>query len=243
MSGLFNNIANMFRPVSQVASGPMAQVNPGAGAGAPTAGTSQPTVENEAPNHMAVMEALWQNDPKLIPAVDPLTTPLFNTDPAKIAAAAGKMDFVSQVPQDLMAKAMSGTDPAAFMQVINQVAQRTLATATQLNAATVEQATSRNNERITSTLANRVKQIQLDNLSADNPVLQHAGSQPFLKMMRAQIQMKNPGMSPADINKQAEQALVGFASSVVAPAQQAQEFATASANGETQDWFKWGGVE
>lgn len=240
-TGLLNNIANIFRPVQATA--PLAQVNPGAGAGAPPAGTSQPTPPPEPPNHMDVMATLWQNDPKLAPPVDPLTTPLFNTDPAKIAQAAGKMDFVSQIPQDLMTKAMSGTDPAAFMQVINQVAQRTLATATQLNAATVEQATSRNNERITSTLADRVKQIQLDNLSADNPVLQHPGSQPFLKMMRSQIQMKNPGMSPVEINKQAEQALVGFANQIVEPARQATVASQQAANGESQDWFNWAGVE
>ena len=114
-TGILNNSANIFRPVQATA--PLAQVNPGAGAGAPAAGTSQPTPPPEPPNHMDVMATLWQNDPKLAPPVDPLTTPLFNTDPAKIAQAAGKMDFVSQIPQDPMTKAMSGTDPAAFMQM------------------------------------------------------------------------------------------------------------------------------
>lgn len=241
MAGIFSSVADMFRPTQQVTvapqpvASPMAMQNPGAALVTPPAGASLPTANAAPANPMDEFTTLWQTDPNATPSVDPLTTPLFNTDPAKIAAAAGKIDFMAQMPPDLVAKAMSGTDPAAFMQLINAVAQRTLATSTQLNAATLEQATSRNNDRVMQAIPGRVKQIQLDSIQSENPVLQHPASQPFLQLVRAQIQMKNPGMSAATINAQAERTLTGFASQLAAPA---STEATRSAAGGT-DWDSW----
>ena len=242
MATLLNTVANMFRPVQQVTmapqpQGPMQVQNPGAGAPVPPSGTAQPNTEAPAPNPLDELGALWQTDPKSTPAVDPFSTPLFNTDPAKIAAAAGKIDFVSQLPPDLVAKAMSGTDPQAFMQVINAVAQRSLATSTQLNAATLEQATTRNNERVMQALPGRIKQHTLDNLQSENPVLQHPASQPFLQMTRAQLQMKNPNMPAAEINRRAEAALMGFASQLAAPAPSQEEVRASQGT----DWDVWAG--
>lgn len=203
----------------------------------PASGASVPVKETAASNPMDEFLPLWQNDPKLVPYVDPTTAPLFNTDPVKIAQAAAKIDFLSQVPQEIMAKAMSGTDPAAFMQVLNSVAQRTLATSTQLNTATIEQATARNNARVEQVLPNRIKAIQLETMQSENPALQHPASQPILQLVRAQVQMKNPGMSAADINAQAERALMGFANQlVVAPA---QEEATRAQQTAGTDWDAW----
>lgn len=240
-------LANMFRPVQQVAltpqpplgpqvAPPLAQQNPGAGT-VPGAGTSLPTIDQTPANPMDDMAKLWQTDPKSVPSVDPMSTPLFNTDPAAIAAAAGKIDFIGQLPPEMVAKAMSGSDPQAFMQVMNAVAQRTLATATQLNAATIEQATTRNNARIQNALPNRVRQIQLDSIQPENPALQHAASQPLLQMVRAQIQMKNPGISAAEVNKQAETYLVNFAGQLHTPA--ADDTGTGRPSGTGTDWDTW----
>lgn len=236
MSGLMQSVANIFRPTQQVTVAPtptLQQANPTAAGNVPVppSGTSSPT----PPNPMDEMAALWQNDPKSPPQVDPLTTPLFNTDPAKIAAAAAKIDFLSQVPQEVMAKAMSGTDPGAFMQVMNYVAQRTLATSTQLNAATIEQATTRNNDRIQNALPTRVRQIQLDAITPENPVLAHPASQPLLQMVRSQIQMKQPGISAAEVNRQAEAYLTGFAGQLVTPQPTAEQVKATSGT----DWDAW----
>ena len=224
---VMSNIANIFRPTQQVTQLP--QVNPGAAMVVPPSGTANPTPSNP----LDEFTSIWQNDPTSQPTIDPLSTPLFNTDPAKINAAAGKIDFVSQVPQELLAKAMSGNDPQAFMQVMNTIAQRTLATATQLNAATLEQATVRNNERITNALPGRIKNIQLNAMVSENPVLSHPASQPLLQMVRAQIQMKEPGLSAADINKRAEHYLSGFAGQLAAPAAEAELARTKTAG---TDW-------
>ena len=237
MSGLFTSVANMFRPTQQVTvAQPMSVQNPGATTGAPAPGTSQPTTEQQQPsNPLDAFTPLWQNDPKAEQAADPLTTPLFNADPAKIQEAAGKMDFLAGVSKDLMDKAMSGTDPAAFMQVINSVAQRTLATATQLSTATAEQGAQRSNQRLLQALPDRVKQIQLDQMQPENPALSHPAAQPFLHMARQQLKMKNPGMSAADINSQAEKYVSELATSLSAPTT-AQ---TAAQQSDGEDWDKF----
>lgn len=229
MATFLKSVADMFRPVQAVTM-PLANQQQ-----LPAAGASAPVTPQPVPNALDEFTPLWQNDPNMQRPVDPMAAPLFQTDPAKIAAAAGKMDLVGAIDPDLMTKAMSGQDPNAFANVLNQVAQRTLATSAQLNAATIEQATSRNNARISDSLPGRVKQIQLDALQADNPALQHPASQPLLQLVRAQVQMKNPGMSAVEINQQAERALLGFANQVVtAPQEAAIQQATAGT-----DWDTW----
>jgi hypothetical protein len=238
MSGIVNSIANMFRPVQQVQ---MAQPNPGAGAPPPPAGTSAPIQQaapEPAPNPLDEMASLWQTDPKSPPPVDPFATPLLNTDPAKIAEAAGKMSFTGGVSQELLTKAMSGQDPAAFMQVLNAVAQRAVATSAQINASTIEQATARNNDRFQQALPSRVRQIQLDSMQSENPVLQHSASQPLLQLVRSQLQMKAPpGTSAAEINRRAEAYLTGFAGALTAPTADATAAANKVAGGT--DWDTW----
>jgi hypothetical protein len=248
-TSILGNIANMFRPVQQVAMTPqpntpnapaLAQNNPGAGAPPPPAGTSQPTIDQTPADPLAELQALWQTDPKLTPEVDPLSTPLFKTDPAAIATAAGKIDFVGQLPPELLQKVMAGNDPQALVTLINAVAQRTLATSTQLTGQTIEQAAVRNNARIQQTLPNRVKQIQLDSLVPDNSALQHPASQPFLKMMRSQIAMNNPGMSAVDINSKAEAALSMFANAVTQPPEEVSRQREAAAGTDWEGWANLG---
>lgn len=239
MAGFLDNVANMFRPTQQVTpmnappATPMAQVNPGAAAVVPPAGTDN----SPPPNPMDELAKIWQTDPTSQQPVDPFAQPLFNTDPAKIAAAASKIDFTAQVNPELMAKAMSGSDPAAFMQVMNAIAQKAVATSTQLNAATIEQATARNNARIEQAMPDRMKRIQLESMQSENPVLQHAASQPLLKMVRSQIQMSQPGLSAVEINKMAENYLSGFASQLSGPTQVEQETARTKTAGT--DWDTW----
>jgi hypothetical protein len=235
MSGIFQSMAQMFRPTQQVTE-KLAQTNPGAAEPPPPAGTSLPNTDiKPAPNPLDEFASIWQTDPKSTPPVDPLSTPIFNSDPAKIAAAASKINFIDQIPPELVAKASSGNDPQAFMQVMNAVAQRALATATQLNAATIEQATTRNNARIEAALPDRVKRINLDTMVPENPVLQHAASQPLLKIVRAQIQMNNPNMSAAEINARTEQYLTGFAQQLTQPVQEA----AAATKPQGTDWDTW----
>lgn len=143
---------------------------------------------------------------------DPFSTPLFNTDPAKITEAASKADFLQNIPQELMQKAMSGNDPQAFMQVINAVGQQSLALALQLSTATTEQAGQRIGERFSKVLPERFKDMQLQQLPATNPALQHPAAEPMLRTLRDQVRRQEPNLRPDEVNAKAEQYLMAFAS-------------------------------
>ncbi len=227
MAGPFGGIASMFRNTQQVAAVPAV---PGNGNNSQPPGNNQPTGKpgssmepnngnnnnpgdpNAQPGNtgannspLDAFAGLWKNDPKAVdPNADPFAAPLFNMDPTKVREAAGNIDFLSQVPQELMAKAMSGQDPQAFMQVINSVAQNALATSLQLGTATMEQAGTRIGQRFNSALPGRMKSFQVQNMASKNPVLSHPAVQPVLQSVREQIQRQNPDLSPQQIQEMAE---------------------------------------
>jgi hypothetical protein len=237
MAGLFDNLSNMFRPTQQVvvsAAPPMAQVNPGAGAPVPPAGSALPNAEVPPPNVLDSFTPLWQTDPNAPAPVDPLAAPLFNSDPSKIAAAAGKMNFTQGLTAEMVTAAMQ--DPAKFLQVINMVGQQAVAAATQVSTASIEQAHARNNERFTAALPARIRATQIDGMQSENPALQHPASQPLLHMVRAQIAAKEPSLTATQVQAKAEQYLTGFATQLNAPT--AAQVQTQQAQGET-DWSQW----
>ncbi len=235
---LSSRVASLFRPVQAVVMPTVntnGQTTPEAGGSAQIANTA-----NEAPNPLDVMASLMQNDPNVKAPVDPLSAPLLQTDVAKLRQAAGQMNLVGQIDPELMQRAMSGNDPVAFAAVLNAAAQSAVVTSAQLSASTVEQATTRNNQRMLQVIPNQIKQAQIDSSVSENPALAHPAAQPFLHMIRSQIQMKEPGLSAAEINRRAETVISGFAESV-ATAPQEQVRQQQSANQGT-DWDRWAGI-
>ena len=230
----FKSVFDLFRPTQQVVVSQPQSTTPTAGASAPIANTA-----NEAPDPLDSLKSLWQTDPNAKGPVDPFATPLVNTDVAKLKDAAGRLDLVGGIAPELMQRAMSGTDPAAFAQVLNAAAQNAVITSAQLSASTIEQATARNNERLKAHIPNQIKQAQITSHELDNPILQHPASQPFVNMTRQQIALKNPGMSAAEINAQTERALVGFAEAVSQAPQEMQQQRQAA---QGTDWDKWAGI-
>lgn len=237
--GFFSSVYSMFRPVTTVNGIPAPAPAPAAAAPAPAPTPADP---------LADMAALWKNDPNKPAPVDPMRGPILNPDTNKIAEAAGKVDFLAQVPAELLQRVNSGNDPAALAELINTVAQRTLATATQIGAATVEQGLQRNNQRIEQALPDRIKQAQLENVPVENPALAHEASQPLLRMVREQIRLANPNLSPEAINKQAESVLVRHAQAVTGttddPGFRPGGLPRNSAAGKDAgtDWEAWAGL-
>jgi hypothetical protein len=180
--------------------------------------------------------SLWQNDPNAAPPVDPLAAPLFNSDPGKIAQAAGKMNFTQGITAQQIQEAMA--DPAKFLEVINRVGQQAVAAATQVSTASIEQAHARNNERFSAALPARIRATQLSEMQSENTVLQHPAAQPLLHVVRAQIAAKEPTLTAAQVQHKAEQYLTGFASQLSAPT--AEQAAQATAASEGTDWSQWG---
>lgn len=156
---------------------------------------------------------IWQTPEQDPNKPDPFSSPLINLDPNKIQEGASKIDFLANVPQELMQKAMSGQDPQAFLQVINAVAQNTLSYSAQLATATVNQAGTSLTSRIHEDLPNRFRKFQDGLQPVDNPVLDHPAAQPMLQLAMQQIRMKNPEMRPEEVYKQAKTYLQNFASS------------------------------
>jgi len=217
----------------QPAPAPLAQQNPGAVP--PAAPVAAPAAE---PNPMDTLQNIWQAPPNApAPQADPFATPLLNSDPAKLQAAAAKIDFTAGIAPELMQKAMSGQDPQAFLQVLNHVGQRSLVTAAQLSTGMVENATRANNSRIMEALPNHVNSIQLSQMAPENPALAHPAAQPLLQLARAQIKANNPDLTPAQINQRAEQYLTGFGQAIAGTSQNGNQ----GQNGQPQqqqepDW-------
>lgn len=236
-------VFDMFRPTQQVTvappANPMAQQNPGAGAPPPPAGqaaNAPPPAPAEPANALDTFSSLWQNDPNAAPTADPFAAPLFNTDAGKIHEAAGKMNFLGQVSPELVTKALSG-DGQALLDVINIVGQKTLAAATQLNTATVENGSAKATKRILDALPGRVKQITLDGMAPENPALSHPAAQPILQLARERIKMKNPNMTAAQIQTMAEKYVTDFAGTIAKPT--AEEVANEASASGGEDWDKF----
>lgn len=235
---MFKSVADFFRPTQQVT---LAPTNNTAG-NTPAAGTSQQVANtnNEPADPLASLKDLWQTDPNIRAPADPFGTPLVNVDVAKLKEGVSKLDLSTGISQDLLQKAMSGTDPAAFMQVINMVGQNAVATSTQLTASTVEAATTRNNQRLQQVIPTQIKQAQMNSEQLENPILQHPAAAPFVSMTRQQVAAKNPNASPSEINRLTEQALVGFATAVSEAPVIEQQQRQAS---QGTDWDKWAGID
>jgi hypothetical protein len=145
------------------------------------------------------------------------------------------MDLVAGVNPDLLSKVQAGNDPAALMELINQVARNTLAVSAQLTAASVEHAGTAIRDRTRAEMPERFKQMQLDTLPVDNPVLSHPGAQGMLQLARQQLRMKHPDWSAQQINDSATRYLTDFATAAVSANQPAKP-ATDRAGNPEQDW-------
>lgn len=206
---------------------PMAQNNPGADPSNSPQPSSSP---------LDAFKDIWSNNNNGNgdPNADPFASPLFGTDPAKIVEAAKKADFMSQLPAELVQRAMSGSDPQAFMDVINQVAQNSLALSLQLSTVTVEQAGTRIGDRFKKATPGMVKDVQLSGMRSENPVLQNPAAEPMLRMIRDRIRNQDPSLSPQEIQAKAEDYLTTFAGELTG-----SKAPQTSNSGEEQDWMRW----
>lgn len=237
---LMRSITDIFRPTQQVtvANQPLAQQNPGAASNPPPPGTSAPNAEAPPPNPLDTFSAIWQTDPKAAPTVDPLNQPLLNPDPVKMREAANKLDFVAMLPKDVVARVHAGNDPAAIVELVNAAAQAALAQSAQLATATAEHAGNRLKDRMLQGLPTRIRDVQIGQQKPTNAALDHPAAQPMLHIARAAIASKNPGLSPAEVNSQAEAYFQGLAEQLVSKPEKSE----ASSQSGDYDWDNVFGV-
>jgi hypothetical protein len=124
------------------------------------------------------------------------------------------MNMMQGVDPNLVQKVQAGGDPQALMDLMNAVAQNTLAMATQLTTASVERAGTVIRDRTRGELPEHMREFQLNNLPVENPVLNHPGAQGLLKTTKAQLKMQNPTWTAQQIQATAEQYLQSFAQAV-----------------------------
>lgn len=205
-----------------------------------------------ANSQLEEFSSLWHTDPQKAATAnaDPWADPLFQVDPAKMRQAAGQIDFMSQVPQELVQKVMAGNDPHATIQLINAVGQAALATAMQVTTSTAEQVGSKVGQRFKTSMPKEFKNFQINHTPPKNPALSNPAIQPLLNMVKQQVKMNNPDFSPDQVNSMAEKYMEGV-SGVLSP--------TGNANGgnasgaqtgdpfghpeSEQNWMDWGGFD
>lgn len=242
IGSLFRNFSGQQRPAAPAPGAAPAAPAPPPGAPGSSLQASPAADPNKPNSPLDPFKDMWKTapvDPKAPPA-DPFSVPMFQTDPTKIQEAAGQVDFLGQIPPEMLQKAMAGNDPQAFLAVINAVGQKSLATALHLSTMTTEQAGQKIGQRFNTALPGRFKDLQVNAQQPTNPALSHPAAQPILEMARNQIKMMNPDFSPEQIQKEAESYLMGLTQAMTSndPAMVQQQ--QANKHAET-NWDSWAG--
>ena len=203
MSGFFSNIfGSSTAPVDAPA--PVAQTTP-----APVA----PVVPVVPASPLDEFKSLWE--PSATPTVDgTLPANMFSgTDPVKMLEAARKVDFAKSIPADVLSKITAGGPDAAaaFMAALNDVSQRSYAQSSFASTKIVEAALAKFQEGIDSRLPGQIKKQQVsDSLRESNPALMHPAAAPIMEAMQAQLSVKYPNATVAELQGMASQYLTAF---------------------------------
>ncbi len=91
-----------------------------------------------------------------------------------------------------------------MLQLMNTVAQNGFLGAVQSLTGVVEQAVSKNNQRMESVLPDRIRATQIKNAETKHPALSHPAAAPVVSMLKQQIAAKNPHLSPDKVVEHAE---------------------------------------
>lgn len=201
-----------------------APAGPGGGAAGTGTGTGSP---------LDSFSDIFKMEDNEQPAPDPMKEKLLNLDPAKLNEAVGKMNFAQNVPAELVQKALQG-DVQSFMTALNMVSQNAFAMSANMVTGMMENAISKNNDRINQVLPERFRSFSLASEGPKNPALNHPAAKPMLDAMKAMIAAKNPGMAAGEIASKAEEYFTAFGSMMGA----AKETPAAPGGGSAQqeDW-------
>lgn len=205
-------------------------------AGATTTGeTSEPKPTSLLDNYSGLWQTATTADGKPAPLpVDPLTQPVFQLDPAKVTATAQQMDFTAGIQPELITKALGG-DAQALMDLLNTTA-RNVASAVTINSGNmVNQGLLANNQRLTNSLPQHIRNTQLMDMPEDNPALAHPAVQPLVTALKQMAFQKNPNASPQDVHKQITDYLTGLSTAISESSPQAIQQRQTTAKKE-QNW-------
>lgn len=247
------NLSNIFG-----GGGSSAIVHNGAANGAPqpavttappaaaTAATQQTvTTPTEPSSPLDTHKTFWDNlkdaqGKEITPAADPTTQSIYNFDPAKVSESAKNLNFVGNLPAELITEALGGGEKAApaLLALINQATQNAVAAMTVQTGKLINDGITTNNERVRSTLPRHIKQVQLDQTSPDNPVLSHPAAAPLVAAMKKAAFSRDPNADPAAVTKAVESLLTDFAAALTENSASAVASKAQAAAGTT-DWLEY----
>lgn len=207
------NVMDFFRNAAQAPNGqtpvqaatppnPQVQQAAAAQAGAPQAFAGTPAAApqvNESPLDQFAKAFDTKPDPNA-PAAPSLDSPLFNMDQAKLAEAAGKMDFTKHLNPELAQKALQG-DPAALLSLMNSFGQALTAQNVQLAARVTEQGVNSRVATLQELLPQQVRSLQVADTLSGTPELNHAAIRPVVQGLTKQFMTAYPNHSPAQITE------------------------------------------
>lgn len=146
---------------------------------------------------------IFKIDPNKQPAKNPLEDKLFNLDPKKLGDAVSKLDFTRGLNPESIQKALQG-DVAEFGNIMNHVTRSAYMMSTQMLLSMMEGGIRTNNERFTGTLDGKFRDFNIQSASSSNPALNHPSAKPVVSALKQHIAQQNPSLSPAEVQKQAE---------------------------------------
>lgn len=172
---------------------------------------------------------------------DPLAAPIFNFDPTKISAQVKTLDFVKDIKPELISGLVENgqLNTANLLELINTVAQNSMAAATLSTGNMVNQATTANNARMKTALPGVINGVSLAGMPiGDNPVLNHPAVQPLVKALRTAAFAKDANANPAEVSANVERYIAGLAEAMQATTPAATA-ATAAEAAKKQDWSNY----
>lgn len=176
----------------------------------PTAIAIPKAAEGDA-SPLANFADLWEAKPV---GDTPTFSPNFNFDASKVGEAAAKLDFTKVIDPAMAKKAMGG-DMEAFMQVLNKVSQAGFAQAVTASGLMAQESAKRTGSSVEAALPEYLRQQAAGNLNSENPFFQNPVVKPLMQAIQAQVAIKYPNASPAELSKYTQDYFAGMAKELV----------------------------
>lgn len=156
---------------------------------------------NSEQSPLANFEKMWEVKPEGKGNETPSLIPRLNMDPTKLSQAVSQLDFTKTIPQELMAKAMAGNDPASLIGVINLASQAAFqhgiqATGKMIEESFGQQANTLMNHTLPSTMQSFSNKAAVASAA---PIMNNPAVAPLANLVREQFTLHNPLATSAEV--------------------------------------------
>lgn len=181
---------------------------------------------------------IWNQEPQAAPG----SKNLFNTDPEKFGQAVSNMDFMKNVPKDVVEKVLAG-DASALMALINRVGQSAFSTATISSREMIEHANRQQGGSLQNQINEAVRAaLASQNLRKRNENFTDPTVAPLLQELSGRLRAKYPEATADELSEHAEKMLMSIAQKIVSgsPEEKARQKQQQEVKkSETFDWDQW----